>query len=81
MTQLRRLTLVIGMTTVLAGTALAGETSSPPCPNPGETSSPPCSMAQPVDDGLDETTSVATEVELFFLEATTDVITSLLTVF
>ena len=81
MTQLRRLTLVITLTTILAGTALAGETSSPPCANPGETSSPPCSTVILVEDGVTETTSVATEVELFFLEAATDVIKSLLTVF
>lgn len=81
MNYLKRFALAISLTVVLASTAFAGETNSPPCVNPGETNSPPCSTTELVDDSLNEPTSVATEVELFFLEATTDVIESLLTVF
>jgi len=48
MKYLQRLTLSLTLLSVLAATAFAGETSSPPCA-PGETSSPPCT-AQPLND-------------------------------
>lgn len=53
MTNLRKLTLLTILISILSVPALAGETSSPPCasPDPGETSSPPCSVAQDVSDG------------------------------
>ncbi len=81
MNYLKRFALAISLTVVLSSTAFAGETNSPPCANPGETNSPPCSTVQLVDDSVSQTTSVATEVEVFFLETTTDIIESLLTVF
>lgn len=81
MNYMKRFALAISLTVVLSSAAFAGETNSPPCANPGETNSPPCLANQPVDDPRNEATSVATEVEVFFLEATTDVIESLLTVF
>lgn len=81
MNYLRRFALAISLTVVLASTAFAGETNTPPCALPGETNTPPCSTTQLVDDSVNETTSIATEVELFFLELTTDAIESLLTVF
>jgi hypothetical protein len=81
MNHMKRFALAISLTVVLVGTAFAGETNSPPCANPGETNSPPCSATQLGDDSVNETTSVATGVEVFLLEATTDVIETLLTVF
>ena len=52
MKNLKRLGVSVTLLCVLSLTALAGETSSPPCapPDPGETSSPPCAMAQVVPD-------------------------------
>lgn len=52
MNYLKRLTLSLTMTSVLAVTAFAGETSSPPCV-PGETSSPPCAAQSVSDDSAD----------------------------
>ena len=49
MTTLRRFLICLALTTVLAMSALAGETSGPPCA-PGETGAPPCS-GQSVTDG------------------------------
>lgn len=48
MKNLKGLGLTIALSLVLASSALAGEVSSPPCPqpDPGEVSSPPCSTAQ-----------------------------------
>ena len=84
MNQLRRLALVISISTVLAGTALAGETSSPPCfnpGNPGETSSPPCSSQRDTDEARETITRSSNEAQVFVLEATTYLIETLLTVF
>jgi hypothetical protein len=52
MTNLKRLVVTLCLMSVLAVTALAGETQSPPCPppEPGETQCPPCSSAQQVTD-------------------------------
>ena len=49
MKNLKRLGVSVTLLCVLSLTALAGETSSPPCA-PGDTSSPPCAMAQVVPD-------------------------------
>lgn len=48
MRNLKRLVVSLSLMSVLAITAFAGETSSPPCapPDPGETAAPPCSSAQ-----------------------------------
>ena len=43
--KLRNLSLAVSLLSVLAMSALAGETSGPPC-SPGETSTPPCALAQ-----------------------------------
>ena len=54
MNNLRRLVVTLCLTSVLAITAFAGETSAPPCtPNPGETNAPPCSSAQMTNDASD----------------------------
>jgi hypothetical protein len=50
MKNLRRLGVSAALLSVLAITALAGETNSPPCADPGETNSPPCAMAQEAPD-------------------------------
>ena len=52
MNNLRRLVVTLCLTSVLAITAFAGETSAPPCapPVPGETETPPCAIAQPATD-------------------------------
>ncbi len=52
MKNLKRLSAAVLLTCLLGLSALAGETSSPPCapPIPGETSSPPCSGGQVAPD-------------------------------
>ena len=45
MNNLKSLVVTLSLTSILATTAFAGETSTPPC-SPGETSTPPCSSAQ-----------------------------------
>ena len=51
MRNLKRLVVSLSLMSVLAITAFAGETSSPPCtPNPGETETPPCSSAQMITE-------------------------------
>lgn len=53
MNNLKRLVVSLSLMSVLAMTAFAGETQTPPCaPNPGETSCPPapCSSAQMTTD-------------------------------
>jgi hypothetical protein len=42
MKNLKRLGVSVTLMCLLAGVALAGETSAPPCAAPGETSAPPC---------------------------------------
>ena len=51
MHNLRRLVVTLCLTSVLAITAFAGETQSPPCtPDPGATQTPPCATAQQATD-------------------------------
>jgi hypothetical protein len=62
MKNLKRIGLSVLLLCVMAMTALAGETSSPPCA-PGETSSPPCSAAQNTsDDSTVQTDSASASV-------------------
>jgi len=49
MEKLKRLTLSLTLVSVIAVSAFAGETGTPPCTDPGQTSSPPC-VAQPLND-------------------------------
>jgi hypothetical protein len=49
MRNLKRFGISVALLCVLAMTAFAGETNSPPC-TPGETNSPPCSVAQTAPD-------------------------------
>jgi hypothetical protein len=50
---LKKLVAAVVLTCVLGLSALAGETSTPPCapPEPGETSTPPCTGGQMAGDG------------------------------
>ena len=52
MNNLRRLVVILCLTSALAVTAFAGETPTGPCapPDPGEMSGPPCATAQPATD-------------------------------
>ena len=51
MKNLKRLGISVTLLCLLAMTALAGETNSPPCSNdPGSTNSPPCAAAQVAPD-------------------------------
>ena len=54
MNNLRRLVVTLCLTSFLAVTALAGETSGPPCNlDPGITPAPPCATAPATDDTTD----------------------------
>src|SRR5258705_223862 len=82
MHNLRVLGLAICLTIAVSGTALAGESTSPPCVNPGESTSPPCSASQLITDETSETSSnVSGEVETIVVEATLYALESLLTLF
>ena len=81
MNNLRRLGLAISLAVALAGSTLAGETSTPPCANPGETSTPPCSSQQYVTDEAETSSDVPDEAETLAVEAATYAIESLLTLF
>jgi len=79
MSHLRRFGLVISLTVILAGTAIAGDTQ---CTNPGESNGPPCSSSQFIPDETSETgLSVSGEVQTIVVEATLDALESLLTLF
>jgi len=82
MNKLRRLFLALSLSVILSGTGFAGETSSPPCPNPGETSSPPCSSGQIImDEATEVSSTVSDQVETMIIEAASYAIESLLTLF
>ena len=63
MKNLKRLVAAVVLTCFLALSAIAGETSSPPCapPEPGQTSTPPCTGGQMTSDnsGLVSTPSAS----------------------
>src|SRR5712692_10328459 len=52
MNNLKRLSAAVVLTLVLGATAIAGETSTPPCapPAPGQVDTPPCSSGQVAPD-------------------------------
>ena len=52
MEKLKRLTLALTLVSVIAVSAFAGETETPPCV-PGETASPPCPCQSVNDDSAD----------------------------
>jgi hypothetical protein len=82
MSHLRRFGLVISLTVILAGTAIAGDPNVPQCTNPGESNGPPCSSSQFIPDETSETSlTVLGEVQTIVVEATLDALESLLTLF
>ena len=82
MSHLKRFGLVISLTVILAGAAIAGETNGSQCANPGESNGPPCSPSQFITDEMSETSlTFSGEVETIVLEATLDALESLLTLF
>ena len=84
MFNLGKITLAITLAAIMTtGTAIAGETSSPPCPPPsiGETSSPPCSSSQFVTDDEGNASAVSGELETVIFEAAAYAAESLLTLF
>ena len=82
MINLRRFGLVISLTVILAGTAIADETNGSHCANPGESNGPPCASSQFITDETSETSlTVSGEVETLVVEATLCALESLLTLF
>ena len=82
MSHLRRFGLVISLTVILAGTAIAGDPNGPQCTNPGESNGPPCFSSQFIPDETSETSlTVLGEVQTIVVEATLDALESLLTLF
>ena len=84
MKNLRRLGISATLLCVLAMTAFAGETNSPPC-TPGETNSPPCSLSQATPDGstappVTSSPSVAND-EYPIGELATEIVQQLLTIY
>jgi len=68
MKNLKRLAVTLALTLILAGTALAGITETPPC-DPGETHGPPCAAApmnsnDPEAPGETSTPPASSEVDL-----------------
>jgi hypothetical protein len=86
MKSLKRLGVSVTLLCVLAMTALAGDTISPPCA-PGDTISPPCAVAQVIpDDSVDPGSTNSppasnSGVEYSIAEAAKDIVLSALTLF
>ena len=85
MKQIKNFALAMSLALVFAGSTFAGETSTPPCPQPlpGETSTPPCDGGSAVSDSTTSTlTGAATNTTAdVSLEALVCVIDTVLTVF
>ena len=82
MNSLKRIFSVISLTIVLAGTALAGELNSPPCPNPGELNSPPCTDNQLLgDEPVGQNAASSDTVETIVIETAITAIEDLLTIY
>ena len=82
MTSMKKLLSVISLTIVLAGTVLAGELNSPPCPNPGELNSPPCTDNQLLsDEPVDQNAASSGTVETLTIVTAISVIEDLLTIY
>jgi len=84
MKNLRRLGISITLLCAFSMTAIAGDTSSPPCA-PGDTSSPPCASAQLTpDDSVipgDTNSPPASEVEISVTEVAIDLLVNTLLLF
>lgn len=82
MKSVKRLLVAITLTIVVAGTALAGETNAPPCPNPGETNAPPCTDNQLLsDEPVDQNAPTSDTVETLTLVTAISAIENLLTIY
>jgi hypothetical protein len=83
MNTFKRLALAITLALLLAGTAFAEETSSPPCSNdPGEVNGPPCPTNQMLsDDSVDQNVASSSTVETVTIEAAISAIENLLTIY
>jgi len=88
MNNLKRLCLIIGLTLVLAASAFAGETQTPPCapPDPGEVHAPPCEASPLTSDDptLGQTStppSSNTLTEYVVADAAIDFVESVLSLF
>jgi len=64
MNNLRKLVVTLSLLSVLAVTAFAGETQSPPC-DPGETHGPPCPSAPITTTGVTEAPPAADSFSVF----------------
>ena len=81
MKQIKRLALALTLALMFAGSTFAGETSTPPCPQPlpGETSTPPCDGGSATGDSSTSTfteaaTNVADEVSFEVLVSAIDTV-------
>jgi hypothetical protein len=84
MTSLKRLSISVALTLVLATCTLAGETSAPPCspPDPGETSAPPCAGAQSLPaDPTPPVQTLTAESVYSITEVAMDLLQSVLPIF
>ena len=82
MNSMKRLFFAISLTIVLAGSALAGEVNSPPCPNPGEVNSPPCTDNQLLsDEPVDQNAASSDTVETLIIVSAISAIEDLLTIY
>jgi hypothetical protein len=86
---LKTLSLALTLTGFLAVSAMAGETSSPPCqqPDPGEVNSPPCVVGAQVPEDLNITgqpttpSDSATVADYLATETAVDFLQSVLALF
>jgi len=83
MKSFKRLVLLISLATVLAGNTLAGEVNPPPCTNdPGEVNTPPCVPSQLlIDDTVDQSSAVSSEVETLTIDTAISAIENMLTIY
>lgn len=54
MKNFRRICLALTICAAFAMPAIAGETQTPPCPDPGEANGPPCTPSAPVTNDEQE---------------------------
>ena len=86
MSTLKRISAAFVLTFVVAISASAGITESPPCADPGQTSTPPCAVPQTSDDpeipGQTNTPPAADAgSELSFTDLAVDVVSRMLFLF
>jgi hypothetical protein len=87
MQTLKRLTISIALTVILAAAAFAGETQAPPCapPDPGIMETPPCATAQSIPDDSatpgQTDTPPSTSDTISFADVAVDVVQGVLMLF